>query len=51
MLSRVFGTKKHETRLGWIKLHDEEIDNLQLSSNIITILKPRRMGYLSLPGS
>ena len=33
------------------KLHDEVLDNLQLSSNIIRMLKPRRVGYLSLPGS
>ena len=51
MPSRVFGTKKYETQIGWIKLHDEELDNLQLSSHIIRMLRPRRMGYLSLPGS
>jgi hypothetical protein len=37
VLSRVFGTKKHETQIEWIKPHDEELDNLQLSSNIIRI--------------
>jgi hypothetical protein len=43
VLSRVFGTKKYETQIGWIKLHDKELDNFQLS-NIIRMLKPRRMG-------
>ena len=37
VLSRVFGTQKHETRIGRIQLRDEELDNLHLSSNFIRI--------------
>jgi hypothetical protein len=45
MLRRIFGPKREEVAGGWRKLHNEELHNLSASSNIIRIIKSRRMRW------
>jgi hypothetical protein len=45
VLRRMFGQKKDEMVEGWRKLHDEELQNLYSSQNIIIIIKSRRMRW------
>jgi hypothetical protein len=40
---RIFGLKRDELIGGWIKLHNEELNNLYSSSSIIRMNKSRRM--------
>jgi hypothetical protein len=43
VLRRISGWKKNEIIGSWQKLHPEELHNLHSSSNIIGMIKPRRM--------
>jgi hypothetical protein len=43
VLRRIFGTKRDEVTGDWRKLHNEELQNLYSSPNIIRIIKPRRL--------
>jgi hypothetical protein len=43
VLRRIFGPKRDEATRGWRKLHNEELHNLYSSSNIIRMIKSRRM--------
>jgi hypothetical protein len=43
VLRRIFGPKRDEVIGGWRKLHNEELHNLYCSSNIIRMIKSRRM--------
>jgi hypothetical protein len=45
MLRRIFGPKRDEVTGGWRKLHNEELNNLYSSPNIIRIIKSRRMRW------
>jgi hypothetical protein len=45
VLRRIFGSKRHEMKGGWRKLHNEELHNLYFSPSIIRIIKPRRMRW------
>jgi hypothetical protein len=50
VLRRIFGPKRDEVTGGWRKLHNEELHNLYSSSNIIRMMKSRRMrlaGYIA----
>jgi hypothetical protein len=42
-LWRIFGRKSDEVTGIWRTLHNEELQNLYLSSNIITMIKSRRI--------
>jgi hypothetical protein len=42
---RIFGLKRDEVTGDWRKLHNEELHNLYSSSNIIRMIKSRRMGW------
>jgi hypothetical protein len=47
---RIFGPKREEVAGGCRKLHNEELHNLYISQNIITVMKPRMMegmGYVA----
>jgi hypothetical protein len=46
VLGRIFGPKRDEMIGGWRKLHNEELHNLCSSSNIIRIMKSRRIGLV-----
>jgi hypothetical protein len=53
VLRRIFGPKKNEVIRGWRKLRYEELHNLYGSSNIIRMIKWRRMrwaGYVARMG-
>jgi hypothetical protein len=39
VLRGIFGPKREEVRVGWRKMHDEELHNLYLLLNIIRITK------------
>jgi hypothetical protein len=43
VLRRIFGPKKGEARVGYRKLHNEEIDNLHSFPSIIRVIKSKRM--------
>jgi len=43
VLRKKFGRKREEVVEGWIRLHNEELHNLHASSNIIRVIKSRRM--------
>jgi hypothetical protein len=40
---RIFGPKREEVVGDWRRLHNEEIDNVYTSINIISVFKSRRM--------
>jgi hypothetical protein len=43
VLRRIFGPKREEVAGGWRKLHNEKLHNLCPSTNIIRVIKSRRM--------
>jgi hypothetical protein len=43
MLRRIFVPKKDEETGEWRRLHDEELNDLYSSSNIIQVIKSKRM--------
>jgi hypothetical protein len=44
VLRRVFGTKRDEVAEEWRKFHNEELNDLNSSPNIVLAIKSRRMG-------
>ena len=45
VLRRIFGPKRDEVTREWRKLHNEELNDLYSSSNIIWVIKLRRMSW------
>ena len=45
MLRRVFGRKRDGVTGEWRKLHNEELNSLYSSSNIVRLIKSRRMRW------
>jgi hypothetical protein len=45
MLRRIFGSKRDEVMGGWRKLHSEELPYLYSSTNIIRMIKSRRLRW------
>jgi hypothetical protein len=45
VLRRIFGPEREKVAGGWRRLHSEELQNLYSSSNIIRVIKSRRMGW------
>jgi hypothetical protein len=43
VLSRIFGLKRDEATGEWTRLHNEELNDLHSSPNIIRVIKSRRM--------
>jgi hypothetical protein len=43
VLRRIFGRRRNEVACGWRNILKEELFDLYSSSNIITIIKSRRM--------
>jgi hypothetical protein len=45
VLRRIFGLKRDEVTGKWRKLHNEELNDLYCSPNIVRIIKSRRMRW------
>jgi hypothetical protein len=45
VLRRIFGPKRDEVRQEWRKLHNEELNDLYSSSNIVRVIKSRRVKW------
>jgi hypothetical protein len=45
VLRRIFGPKRDEVTGEWGRLHDEELNDLYSSPNIIRVIKSRRMRW------
>jgi len=45
VLRRIFGPKRDEVKGEWKKLHNEELNNLYSSPNIVRVIKSRRMRW------
>jgi hypothetical protein len=43
VLRRIFGLKRGEVTGEWRRLHNEELNDLYCSENIIRVIKSRRM--------
>ena len=45
VVRRIFGPKRNEVTGEWRKLHNEELNNLYSSPNIIWVIKSKRMPW------
>jgi len=46
VLRRIFGPKRDELTGEWKKLHNEELNDLYSSPNIVRVIKSRRMRWV-----
>ena len=45
LLRRIFGPRRDEVTEEWKRLHNEELNDLYSSSNIVRVIKSRRMRW------
>jgi hypothetical protein len=45
VLRRIFGSKRDEVAGEWRKLHNEELNDLYCSPNIVQVIKSRRLRW------
>ena len=53
MLRRIFGPRRDEATGEWRRLHNDELNDLYSSPNVVWVIKSRRMrraGYVALMG-
>jgi hypothetical protein len=48
VLRRIFGSKRDEVTEKWRKLHNEDLNDLYYSPNIVRVIKPRRMRWAGM---
>jgi hypothetical protein len=48
VLGRIFGPRRDEVTGDWRRLHNEELNDLQSSPNIVRVIKSRRMRWAGL---
>jgi hypothetical protein len=46
LLRRIFRPRRDEETGEWWELHNEELNDLYLSPNIVRVIKSRRMGHV-----
>ena len=46
VLRRIFGPRRYEVTEEWRRLHNEELNDLYSSPNIVRVMKWRRMGWV-----
>jgi len=45
LVRRIFGPRRDEVKGEWRRLHNEELNDLYCSPNIVRVIKSRRMGW------
>ena len=45
VLRRIFGPRRNEVTGDWRRLHNEELNDLYSSANIVRVIKSRRMRW------
>jgi len=45
VLRRIFGPRRYEVTGEWMRLHNEELNDLYSSLNIVRVIKSRRMRW------
>jgi hypothetical protein len=45
VLGKIYGLKRDEVTREWRKLHNEELNDLYFSPNIVRVIKSRRMRW------
>jgi hypothetical protein len=48
VLRRVFGSKRDEVTGEWRQLHNEELNDLYCSPNVVRVIKSRRLRWVGL---
>jgi len=46
VLRRIFGAERDKVTVEWTKLHNEELNDLYCSPNIVQVIKLRRMRWV-----
>jgi hypothetical protein len=50
VFSRIFGSRRDELTREWRKIHNEELNCLYSSPNMVRVIKSRRVGHVARMG-